>query len=208
LVTGAKDAVYLYVSGVNTQVIAATGGRFRIFGETLDIGLGNALDKVGRELGLGFPAAPKMEQLAKNGKLVDLPYVVKGMDVSFAGLVTKAVRLFNAKKASIEDLCFSLQEICFAMLAEVSERAMAHTGKNELLLIGGVAANKRLCQMLDIMCKERGAKFFAVPIEFAGDQAAQIAWQGVLEKDKATYDLDKVDINPYERTDEVEITWR
>jgi len=212
LMTGAKDAVYLYVSGVNTQVIAATGGRFRIFGETLDIGLGNALDKVGRELGLGFPAGPKMEALAKTGKLIDLPYVVKGMDVSFAGLVTKAVRLFNNKKATVEDICFSLQEICFAMLAEVSERAMAHTGKNELLLIGGVAANKRLCQMLDIMCKERGAKFFAVPLEYAGDQAAQIAWQGWLEynaaKSKENFNAKAADIFPYERTDEIEISWK
>lgn len=212
LITGAKDSVYLYVSGVNTQVIAATGGRYRIFGETLDIGLGNALDKVGRELGLGFPAAPKMEELAKKGKkLVDLPYVVKGMDVSFAGIVTKAVRMFSDKKATVEDICFSLQEICFAMLAEVSERAMAHTGKNELLLIGGVAANKRLCQMLEIMCKERGAKFYAVPLEFAGDQAAMIAWQGWLEysaaKSKEKFNAKEADIFPYERTDEIGISW-
>jgi tRNA A37 threonylcarbamoyltransferase TsaD len=154
-----------------------------------------------------------MEELAKKGKkLVELPYVVKGMDVSFAGLVTKAVRLFNDKKATVEDICFSLQEICFAMLAEVSERAMAHTGKNELLLIGGVAANKRLCQMLDIMCKERGAKFFAVPLEFAGDQAGMICWQGWQEynaaKSKEKFNVKEADIYPYERTDEIEIIWK
>ncbi|MEM4366267.1 MAG: UGMP family protein, partial [Candidatus Woesearchaeota archaeon] len=105
-------------------------------------------------------------------------------------------------------ICFSLQEVCFAMLAEVSERAMAHTGKEELLLIGGVAANKRLCEMLEIMCKERGARFYAVPLEYAMDNGAMIAWQGWLQH-KAGERLkpEAADIRPYERSDEVEITW-
>ncbi|VVB80953.1 tRNA N6-adenosine threonylcarbamoyltransferase [uncultured archaeon] len=205
LITGAKDPVYLYVSGPNTQVIAFAGGRFRVFGETLDLGLGNMLDKFAREIGLGFPGGPKIEQLAK-GKYVELPYSVKGMDVSFAGMLTKALRLFK-EGVPKEALCFSLQETAFAMLAEVAERAMAHTDKKELLLIGGVAANKRLCQMLNIMCKERNARFFAVPLEFSGDQGAMIAWQGVLQS-KEAIDPEKADINPYERIDEVEVTWR
>ncbi|MBW3019143.1 tRNA (adenosine(37)-N6)-threonylcarbamoyltransferase complex transferase subunit TsaD, partial [Candidatus Woesearchaeota archaeon] len=179
LVCKTKDPVYLYVSGVNTQVIALAGKRFRIFGETLDIGLGNALDKFGRSANLGFPAGPKIEQLAKKGKYLELPYAVKGMDVSFAGMITKAERLLTKEK--IEDLCCSIQETAFAMLAEVAERAMAHCNKSELVLIGGVAANKRLCQMLETMCKERNAKFCAVPLDLAGDQGAMIAWQGFLE---------------------------
>ena len=209
LVCKAKDPVYLYVSGVNTQVIAFAGGKYRIFGETLDIGLGNALDKFAREVGIGFPGGPKVEMLAKKGKYVELPYVVKGMDISFAGIITKATQLVKEKKASVEDVCFSLQETLFAMLAEVAERAMAHTGKQELLLIGGVAANKRLCQMLDVMCKERNAVFKAVPLEFAGDQGVMIAWQGVLEfKAGRSDDPDVVDIKPYERSDEVRVIWK
>jgi universal protein Kae1 len=206
LVTGAKDPVYLYVSGVNTQVIALAGGKYRIFGETLDIGLGNALDKFGREAGLGFPAGPKIEELALKGKYVELPYSVKGMDVSFAGLVTKTKQLLD-KGISVEDLCFSMQETCFAMLAEVSERAMAHCEKDELLLIGGVGANKRLIQMLETMCSERGAKFYSVPLEYAGDQAAMIAWQGILEY-KAGKRISLVDIYPYERVDDVKVIWK
>ncbi|MEM3154281.1 MAG: KEOPS complex N(6)-L-threonylcarbamoyladenine synthase Kae1 [Candidatus Woesearchaeota archaeon] len=207
LICGTKDPVYLYVSGPNTQVIAYAGGKYRIFGETLDLGLGNMLDKFAREIGLGFPGGPKIEQLAKLGKnYVELPYSVKGMDVSFAGMLTKALRLFR-QGTSKEDLCFSLQETAFAMLAEVAERAMAHTDKKELLLIGGVAANKRLGEMLTIMCKERGATFHAVPLQYSGDQGVMIAWQGILQKD-STIDPDSANINPYERVDEVKVTWR
>lgn len=209
LICGTKDSVYLYVSGPNTQVIAFTGGKYRIFGETLDIGLGNMLDKFAREIGLGFPGGPKIEQLAKLGKnYADLPYSVKGMDVSFAGMLTKALRFYK-QGTSKEDLCFSLQETAFAMLAEVAERAMAHTDKKELLLIGGVAANKRLGEMLKIMCDERGAKFYAVPLQYSGDQGAMIAWQGVQQfKAGEKLDPDKAEIRPYERADEVEVTWR
>ena len=150
-----KNPVYLYVSGVNTQLINYEGGKYRVMGETLDIGLGNMLDKLGRVLELGFPAGPKIEELAKKGKYVELPYVVKGMDASFSGILSKAQQILdkgmkgNLKEGEVpvtkEDLCFSVQETCFAMLAEVSERALAHTGKKELLLVGGVGANQRFC---------------------------------------------------------------
>ncbi|MEM2916043.1 MAG: KEOPS complex N(6)-L-threonylcarbamoyladenine synthase Kae1 [Candidatus Woesearchaeota archaeon] len=205
LITGAKDPVYLYVSGPNTQVIALAGKRYRIFGETLDIGLGNLLDKFARDAGLGFPGGPKIEELAKGGKYIELPYAVKGMDVSFSGILTKAEHLLK-KGASVNDLCFSLQETCFAMLAEVAERAIAHTGKKELLLIGGVAANKRLKEMLEKMCSARGAKFFAVPLEYSGDQGAMIAWQGILQQKEAVAP-EKAGIAPYERIDEIEVNW-
>lgn len=209
LICKTKDPVYLYVSGVNTQVIAFTGGKYRIFGETLDLGLGNALDKFAREVGIGFPGGPKIENLAKKGNYVELPYVVKGMDVSFAGIITKATRLVKEKNISVDDVCFSLQETIFSMVAEIAERAMAHTGKKELLLIGGVAANKRLCEMLGMMCKEREATFNAVPLELAGDQGAMIAWQGVLEyKAGKKDDPETIDIKPYERTDEVNVIWK
>jgi len=208
LICKTKDPLYLYVSGPNTQLIGLAGKRFRIFGETVDLGLGNMLDKFAREVGLGFPGGPKVEQLAKQGTYVELPYSVKGMDVSFAGMLTKAARL-HEQGIPIEDLCFSLQETAFAMLAEVAERAMAHTEKSELLLIGGVAANKRLCDMLELMCEERGATFHAVPLEYAGDQGAMIAWQGVLQfkaGDKTR--PDEADIAPYERIDEIEVFWK
>lgn len=202
-----KDPVYLFVSGANTQIIALEGGKFRIFGETLSIGLGNALDKFGREASLGFPGGPKIEQLAKNGKYIKLPYSVKGIDVDFSGIVTEATRQLN-KGVKLEDLCFSLQETCFAMLTEVTERALAHTGKNEVLLIGGVAANKRFSEMLSVMCKERDAKSYAVPLKYAGDNAAMIAYLGIkMFKAKQYESLDKIDINPRWRIDEFNVPW-
>lgn len=205
LFTRAKDPVFVYISGANTQIIALEGGKYRIFGETLDVGMGNALDKFGRSIGLGFPAGPKIEELAKDGSYVELPYVVKGMDLSFSGIITKAINLYK-KKVKKEDLCFSLQETLFAMLTEVTERAMAHTGKKEALLIGGVAANKRLVQMLKIMCKERGANFYAVPLKYSGDNASMIAWQGILEYNAGIREK-KHEVKPYERTDEVDVVW-
>jgi len=205
-----KDPVYLYVSGVNTQIIVqeqkkgkgswkAGEGKYHVLGETLDIGLGNMLDKFGRILDLGFPAGPRMEQLAKKGKYLELPYIVKGMDVSFSGLLTKAQQLFERTQASKEDLCFSLQETAFAMCAEVAERALAHSGKKELLLVGGVGANKRFCEMLNMMCKDRGAKFYQVPMDLAGDQGAMIAWEGFLRKDS----YGDIEVNCQWRADEV-----
>ena len=194
-----KDPCYLYVSGVNTQIIVFEEGKYRIIGETLDIGLGNLLDKFGRTIGLGFPAGQEIEKLATKGEYVELPYTVKGMDMSFSGILTKCQQLFDRKKITKEDLCFSIQETCFAMLAEVVERAMAHTGKKELLLVGGVGANKRFCEMLDIMCKERGAKFFKVPMDLAGDQGAMIAWEGYLRQEE----YGDVEVIPHWRTDEV-----
>ncbi|HHF42320.1 MAG TPA: UGMP family protein, partial [Candidatus Aminicenantes bacterium] len=193
-----EDPVYLYVSGVNTQAIVFDGGKYRVMGETLDIGLGNMLDKFGRLLGLGFPAGPKIEGLAKKGKYVELPYTVKGMDVSFSGILTKVKQLYE-QGISKEDLCFSIQETCFAMMTEVSERALAHTGKKELLLVGGVGANKRFCEMLRIMCEERGAKFFKVPMELVKDNGAMIAWEGYLRKDE----YGDVGVKTFWRIDEV-----
>ncbi len=193
-----QDPCYLYVSGVNTQIIVQEGGKYHILGETLDIGLGNMLDKFARDLELGFPGGPKIEELAKKGKYVELPYVVKGMDVSFSGILTRVKQLLE-KGISKEDLCFSIQETCFAMCAEVAERALAHTEKKELLLVGGVGANKRFCEMLEIMCKERGATFHLVPMDLATDNGAMIAWEGFL-REEAWGDI-KVD--PHWRTDEV-----
>jgi N6-L-threonylcarbamoyladenine synthase len=204
LMTEAKDPVVLYLSGGNTQVIAHVEGRYRVFGETQDIPIGNALDNLARGLNLEMPGGPKIESLAKNGKYLELPYVVKGMDLSFAGLATEAVKRFeNGAKA--EDIAFSFQETCFAMLTEVTERAIAHTDKEEVLLVGGVAANKRLQEMLAIMTNERGAKFFVVPQEYAGDNGAMIAWTGILAHQKG-YDvsIEKSQIKQKWRIDEVE----
>ncbi len=201
LMTGAEDPLVLYVSGGNSQIIGFLGGKYRVFGETLDIAIGNAIDKFARDVGIPFPGGPEVEKLAVGGKYIPLPYTAKGMDFSFSGLCTDVVRKFESKKFDLKDLCFSFQETAFAMLTEVSERALAHTEKNELLLTGGVAANKRLSEMLGIMCEDRGVKFSVVPREFAGDCGANIAWTGILVYKKGQK-LPEPDIYPRWRIDE------
>ncbi|MEM3769787.1 MAG: KEOPS complex N(6)-L-threonylcarbamoyladenine synthase Kae1 [Candidatus Bathyarchaeia archaeon] len=184
LKTGAVDPVTLYVSGGNTIVAAFDSGRYRVFGETLDIALGNCLDVFAREAGLrqkpGKPFGAVVEKLAGDGRrFIPLPYTVKGMDMSFSGLLTVAVNLLK-KGERLEDLCYSLQETAFSMVTEVTERALAHTGKKEVLLTGGVAANKRLQEMVRAIAEGHDAKFCVVPSQFAIDNGAMIAWTGVL----------------------------
>ncbi|ATZ60628.2 MAG: bifunctional N(6)-L-threonylcarbamoyladenine synthase/serine/threonine protein kinase [Methanosarcinales archaeon Met12] len=204
---GVDSPVVLYVSGANSQVLSYRDGRYRIFGETLDIGIGNALDKLGRHAGLQHPGGPKIEQMAKNAKkYIPLPYVVKGMDFSFSGLTTAAKDALA--HASLEDVCYSFQETAFAMLAEVSERALAHIGKDELLLTGGVGANQRLCEMLNTMCQDRGARFFAPDKKFMKDNGAMIAYTGLLMLNNgATISIEDSAVRPNYRPDDVEVTW-
>lgn len=230
-ITGANNPVVLYVSGGNTQVIAYSAQRYRIFGETLDIAVGNCLDRFARVIGLSNDPSPgfNIEREAKKGKyLLPLPYATKGMDISLGGILGSAEaytkdkrfkpnpgsevpalasgdfgKLANgetwsgdgrhvvaeaqgesgdqhddqldttialdplAKSASQvaeitpADLCFSLQEHVFSMLVEITERAMAHIGSREVLIVGGVGANQRLQKMMGVMAAERGAKVFA-----------------------------------------------
>jgi N6-L-threonylcarbamoyladenine synthase len=202
--TKLPDPVMLYVSGGNTQVVTYSKGRYIIFGETQDIGIGNLIDKIGRRIGIPFPAGPRIEQLAKSGKnYIKLPYAIKGMDVSFSGMETAITRAIPNHRS--EDLCFSLQETSFAMLIEASERAMAYCKKESLVITGGVAANDRLNEMGAIMCKERGAKFVRMDRSLSGDNGAMIAYTGYLMKDYKQKDLTP---KPSYRTDTVEIKYR
>jgi glycoprotease/Kae1 family metallohydrolase len=328
LATQAKDPVLLYCSGANTQVIAYDEGKYRIFGETLDTGIGNFIDTVARDMGLGFPGGPKIERLAldavrnweenntasnrpdtttiaanitaaalaqnkgrgderasasstvarpsqtcdggavnlRSGKysvkrneqqideldekkeitdddrrtldrtsgettgkdallnragdeqvlsetappLIELPYSVKGMDVAFAGLQTNILHKIRSGAYTNEDLAYSIQETTFAMLVEVAERALAHVGKDELVLGGGVACNKRLQEMCRRMCEDRGARFYCPANEFLVDNAAMIAWTGLLmhTRGNVSVDVEHATIKPYERTDDVVVTWK
>ena len=141
LITGADNPTVLYVSGGNTQIIAYAAHRYRIFGETIDIAIGNCLDRFARVLKIPNDPSPgyNIELAARKGsKFLPLPYVVKGMDVSFSGILSfmekKALGLIESGEYTPEDLCYSLQETMFAMLTETTERAMAHTGSQEVSL--------------------------------------------------------------------------
>jgi N6-L-threonylcarbamoyladenine synthase len=221
-ITGAKDPVLLYASGANTQIIAYEAGKYRIFGETLDIGIGNFIDTFARYAGIGFPGGPKIQELAseveklkdKEKHYIELPYSVKGMDVAFSGMLTKLRQLLESGKYQLEDLAFSLQETAFAMLIEAAERALAHTGKSELLVGGGVACNSRLREMAEIMCKERiqKTKFFCPEKSLLVDNAGMIAYLGeIMLKAGLSFSgkhAQKLDIKPRQRTDDVLVQWK
>lgn len=104
------DPVILYVSGANSQLLIFNNCRYRVLGETLDIGLGNSLDKFARTANLSHPGGPKIEQLAKYAtELIELPYTVKGMDLFYSGLSVAATRKLkkneNNKIINLENVC-------------------------------------------------------------------------------------------------------
>lgn len=216
LITGADNPVVLYVSGGNTQVISYTNKRYRIFGETIDIAVGNCLDRFARVLKLPNAPSPgyNIEQLAKSGtKMFELPYTVKGMDVSLSGILSliekRAPKLIETGEYTPADLCFSLQETVFAMLIEITERAMAHTASRELLIVGGVGCNLRLQEMAAAMCEERSAHLFATDERFCIDNGAMIARAGELMLASGMkFDLRKTTITQRYRTDQVHVEWR
>ncbi len=182
MLTGAKDPLVLLVSGGHTMILAFLGGKWRVFGETLDITLGQLLDQIGRFAGFASPCGSKIEELASQSLQYEpLPYVVKGNDVSFSGLLSATKRIFPK---GIETACFSLQETAFSMVGEAVERALSFTGKKEFLVVGGVAANKRRSEILSSICKRHNCKFFVAPKEYAGDCGSQISWIGLLESAK------------------------
>lgn len=219
LVTGADNPAILYVSGGNTQVIAFSRGKYRIFGETIDIAIGNFLDRIARLIKLSNDPSPgyNIEQLAKKGeKLIDLPYQIKGMDVTLSGILThierSVDRWFNKEHYTPADLCMSIQETMFAMLVETVERAMALTNSKQVLLVGGVGCNERLQAMMDTMAKERGASLCATDERYCIDNGAMIAHTGALMYQsgfRSTFDKWKeFAITQRFRTDEVDVTWR
>jgi N6-L-threonylcarbamoyladenine synthase/protein kinase Bud32 len=209
LTTGCQDPLTLYVSGGNTQVTAFDAGRYQIFGETLDIAIGNCLDQFARTVGLGHPGGPRVEELAlASDNYLKLPYTVKGMDLSFSGLLTAAIRKYESG-AALEDVCHSLQETAFSMLVEVTERALAHSKKSEVLLVGGVAANQRLREMLEVMTQEHFAEFFMPEMKYCGDNGAMNAWLGLLMYHHSKkMDIGDTRVKQRFRTDQVDVPWR
>lgn len=210
MTTGATDPLTLYVSGGNTLISGYESGRYRIFGETLDISVGNCLDTFARAAGLEYPGGADIERRAKLGKkLIPLPYVVKGMDLSYSGMLTAVISALESGEHNINDLCFSLQETAYAMLGEITERALAHTNKPELLLTGGVAANKRLGGIVKDIAEEHGAEPYIIPIKLSMDNGAMIAWTGLIAYQAGIRTpIEESFVNPNWRMDQVEVPWR
>lgn len=209
VLSGLDDPLLLYASGGNTQVIAYGRGRYRVLGETLDIGIGNFLDKLWIGMGGTFPGGPALEAEAKNGSdLLPLPYSVHGMDVAFSGMLTAALAL-HARGTPRPDLAFSVEATAYSMLTEITERALAHRRKGSVVLGGGVACNERLRGMVRAMTESRGVPMFAPPRSLCVDNGAMIAWTGLLAR-SAGLSVEVADsaVEPRQRTDLVATPWR
>jgi N6-L-threonylcarbamoyladenine synthase len=209
LLTGAEDPIVLLVSGGHTMVIAFSGRRWRILGESLDLTLGQLLDQFGRHHGLASPCGRAIEEAAAgSSRYLRLPYTVKGNDVSFSGLLT-ASKLLLDRGEPFADVSYSLQETAFAMVTEVTERALAFTGKREVMIVGGVAANRRLAAMMAAMADRHSAAVTSAPLEYSGDCGAQIAWTGWLAaKSSITVPVRESRVQQSWRLDRVDIPWR
>ena len=209
MLTKSKDPVVLLVSGGHSMVIAYSTGRWRVLGETLDLTLGQLLDQFGRHSGLSSPCGRSIERAAaKSSTYLPLPYSVKGNDVSFSGMLTEAKKLLD-EGSRFEDVCFSIQETAFAMIVEVTERALAFTGNDELMVVGGVAANRRLSEMIGKMAVRHSARYRSVPIEYSGDCGAQIGWTGYLAfRAGVRAPLKESTVMQSWRLDSVDIPWR
>ncbi|SDY52037.1 bifunctional N(6)-L-threonylcarbamoyladenine synthase/serine/threonine protein kinase [Halopenitus persicus] len=206
--SGFEDPICLNASGANAHVLGYHDGRYRVLGETMDTGVGNAIDKFTRHVGWTHPGGPKVERAAADGEYVDLPYVVKGMDFSFSGIMSAAKDLYD-EGVPVEDVCFSLQEHVFAMLTEVAERALSLTGNDQLVLGGGVGQNDRLREMLATMCAQRGVAFHAPEPRFLRDNAGMIAVLGArMLAAGDTVPISESAIDPNYRPDQVPVTWR
>lgn len=215
MLTRARDPLVLLISGGHTMILSFSERRWRIFGETLDITIGNLLDQFGRAIGFSSPCGDQIEKLAgrSSGTYIRLPYVVKGNDVSFSGLLSAAKRLAENRTRvgkNINEVCYSLQETAFAMITETIERAISFTGKKEVLVVGGVAANERLKEMLENACVRHSSKLFILPNKFAGDNGCQIAWVGIIDYlfGEKEIEIDKSFVHQSWRIDTIDVNWR
>jgi N6-L-threonylcarbamoyladenine synthase len=206
--SGVHDPLVVLVSGGHTAITGFSDGRWRIYGETLDITLGNLLDQFARGMELPFPGGPVIEGMAEEGReLLDLPYTVKGNNVVYSGLLTRAVALKGGVR--VEDLCYSLQEIAFAMLVEAAERAYVQLKKEGIVLAGGVAVNKRLQKMMDTMAQSHGSRLYRINPSLHGDNGVQIALLGLYNhREGLGVGVEEAFVRQRWRLDEVEIPWR
>jgi universal protein Kae1 len=209
VLSGIEDPLLLYASGGNTQVILFGSGRYRVLGETLDIGIGNFLDKLWIALGGTFPGGPALEAEAKLGQhLLELPYSVHGMDVAFSGLLTATLAL-HRRGVPRPDLAYSVECTAYSMLIEITERALAHRRRTDVVLGGGVACNERLRGMLQEMVEGRGGRSYAPPRSLCVDNGAMIAWTGRLALLQGlSVAVEDSAVQPRQRTDLVPTPWR
>lgn len=184
--------VALLVSGGHTQLVDVLGiGQYQLLGESLDDAAGEAFDKAAKMLGLPYPGGPHIAKLAESGDAsrFDFPRPMVrqgGLDFSFSGLKTAVLNAVNDCRdenggLSVKDsadIAASFQEAVVDTLMLKCRRALKETNRKQLIIAGGVSANKALRKSLDsMMAKLHGKLFYARP-EFCTDNGAMIAFAG------------------------------
>lgn len=254
-VTKAKNPVVLYASGGNTQIInrnesnktnkdilmeeklenlkissnSTNTSHYKIFGETLDVAVGNCFDKIARALDLSNYPSPGLSielKARESKKYIKLSYSMKGMDMSFSGILSTVLKLVEEEKQKkyfteskkldvdfVNSICFSLQETVFSILCEATERCMAYTSNNNILIVGGVGCNLRLQEMIQKMAEQRGGMVYAMDERYCIDNGAMIAYTGYIEymskkeEFESLKNLSNCTVTQRYRTDSVEIVW-
>jgi N6-L-threonylcarbamoyladenine synthase len=177
----------LLVSGGNSELIHVRGpGVYQVLGATRDDAAGEAFDKVGKLLGLGYPAGPLVDRLAATGNAAAVRFPAamrgRGMELSFSGLktsaATKIARDGVPAGQALADFCASFQAAIVAQLVDKTALALDATGLSAVVVSGGVAANHGLRSALSSLVRERGGRLWAPPPRLCTDNAAMIAAAG------------------------------
>ncbi len=186
--------VALLVSGGHTQLMAVKGpGRYQLLGETRDDAAGEAFDKTAKLLGLPYPGGPALAQLAETGDSgrFRLPRPMldqDNLDFSFSGLKTAVLTLTeqlgeDATQVSARDkadIAAGFQEAIVDVLVARCARAITQTGMSQLVVAGGVGANRRLRECIDLAGEKAGFRVFYPPVELCTDNGAMIAFAGAM----------------------------
>jgi N6-L-threonylcarbamoyladenine synthase len=207
----------LLVSGGHCQILEVRGvGQYTKLGTTIDDALGEAFDKTAKMLGLGYPGGPIVEQFAKNGdpNAFDFPRPLlhrKDCDFSFSGMKTAVYRQLEKSKASgvdiyaeqfRADICASFQAACGDVIEKKMKRAIIdfrqnHPDATDVVVAGGVAANRYLRERLSTVATKYGMVLSAPPLDLCTDNGAMIAWAG-LERFKLGL-TDELNLKPRAR---------
>ena len=179
--------VALLVSGGHTQLMHVAGvGAYKLLGESLDDAAGEAFDKTAKLLDLGYPGGPALAQLAENGTpgryKLPRPMLQSGdLDFSFSGLKTAVLTVVRSKPLGASDhadLAAEFQEAVTEVLVVKSLAALRHCNLRQLVVAGGVGANRRLRQRLDEAAAATGMRVFYPELELCTDNGAMIAFCG------------------------------
>lgn len=181
--------VALLVSGGHTQIMRVSGvGQYELLGETLDDAAGEAFDKTAKLLGLGYPGGPALARLAEGGKpgavVFPRPMLHSGdLDFSFSGLKTAVLTYVRGKELDEQaraDVCRGIQDAIVDVLVTKALAAVKKTGMQQLVVAGGVGANRELRQRLNAKAVKARIQVYYPELEFCTDNGAMIALAGAL----------------------------